>query len=221
MRRVVLPELLDSLPEDDPGALANRRDLRRLNQWMGNFRWLRRALAAHRRPGEGVVEWAAGDGSLGRYLERRGREGDDLRVTGVDLWSRPAHWPVGWDWWQGDLCEWSGYDEHPVVLGNLILHQFEAPVLTRLGAALDRQARLLVFNETARTPFAALLSRQLGLFGAHPVSRHDAQVSVRGGFRGEELPLLLGLRPDRWEWRIHTTVLGAYRLLAWRREEGA
>ena len=38
--RVVIPELLDHLPADEPEALRSRRDLRRVNWLMGNERWL-------------------------------------------------------------------------------------------------------------------------------------------------------------------------------------
>jgi hypothetical protein len=56
------------------------------------------------------------------------------------------------------------------------------------------------------------------LIGANHVSRHDANVSIAAGFRGDELPGLLGLEPERWTWRCTTTLLGAYHLIAWRRE---
>ena len=36
MKRIVQPELLDSLPPGDPRAMRSRRDLRRVNAWMRN-----------------------------------------------------------------------------------------------------------------------------------------------------------------------------------------
>jgi hypothetical protein len=44
MRRVVIPELLDHLPQDDPAAERSRADLRRINFLMGNGRWVTRTL---------------------------------------------------------------------------------------------------------------------------------------------------------------------------------
>src|SRR5690606_611777 len=44
--RVVLPEILDSLPPDDPRAIRSRGDLRRINRLMGSLGWLLRALDA-------------------------------------------------------------------------------------------------------------------------------------------------------------------------------
>src|ERR1035441_6973362 len=36
MERCLKPELLDELPRDDPSAVQSRRDLLRVNAWMGN-----------------------------------------------------------------------------------------------------------------------------------------------------------------------------------------
>jgi len=52
------------------------------------------------------------------------------------------------------------------------------------------------------------------LLGANRVSLHDAHVSVAAGFRGDELPEMLGLRQPQWRWSCHTTMLGAYRMVA-------
>jgi len=43
--RCVEPELLDELPPDDPQAVGSRRDLLRLNAWMGHSRIMARALS--------------------------------------------------------------------------------------------------------------------------------------------------------------------------------
>jgi hypothetical protein len=211
---VVLPEILDSLAENDPAAVANRRDLRRLNVAMGNFRWMRRVLARFPALPATGAEWAAGDGSLGDFLFRTGL---GIPLTGIDRWSRPERWPRDWSWWQGDLRDGVLRPPAPLVVGNLILHHFSDGELAELGAELARTGHLLVFNETARTPWALALARLLRLAGAHPVTRHDALVSVRAGFRAEELPSLLGLASADWEWTVRIHPLGAYRMVARRR----
>lgn len=211
MERVVLPELLDGLPWDDPAALGNRRDLRRLNAVMGNFSWLARQIP----PGSHVLELAAGDGALGRFIHNAGLP--VASYTGLDRIPRPHHWPADWAWTQADLEHWANLDHVDVIVGNFILHQFTPPQLERLGMHL-RLARRLVFNETARSPWAlglAYLSFGLGL---NHVSRHDAPVSVRAGFVGDELPRFLGLSADTWATKTHRTPLGAYRLVATPRE---
>ena len=40
VKRQIVPEILDSLSGDDPGALRSRRDLRLINFLMGNERWI-------------------------------------------------------------------------------------------------------------------------------------------------------------------------------------
>src|SRR5580765_545302 len=66
------PELLDHLPVDDPGAIGSRRDLRRLNAWMGNARHVARALSG-RLPAQDarVLELGAGDGTFFLEMAKR------------------------------------------------------------------------------------------------------------------------------------------------------
>src|SRR5258708_8290800 len=66
MRREVKRELLDELPAGDRRAIRSRRDLRRVNAWMGHAHIMVRALAAaftDRSP-RSLVELGAGDGTL-------------------------------------------------------------------------------------------------------------------------------------------------------------
>lgn len=216
LERTVQPEILDTLPEDDPGAIRNRQDILRINRIMGTFSWFHRQLRAHLRPGEPILEIGAGAGDLACFLHHRSGP-EHLNWTGLDTWSRPAAWPDDWDWVVQDLTTFSGYPDYPVIVGNLILHQFKNPDLRDLGKRLSRKARLLLFNEPARHPFPLFLMRASFLIGMHPISRHDGSISVRAGFRGEELPRLLELPPDSWSWKLQTTLAGGYRMAAWRK----
>lgn len=213
MPRTLQPELLDALPIDHPAALHNRRDLRLTNGAMGNFRWFNRLLPSLVRPGERVLELGAGTGELGRQLQRRG-----LALDGLDRWPRPADWPAQQAWHQADLATFPGYADYPVVIGNLIFHQFDDAVLAALGSRLRATARVIVACEPARRRTSQLLFAGLApLLGANYVSRHDARVSIAAGFRGNELARALGLGPDAWDCQVTTTFLGAYRLVAVRR----
>jgi hypothetical protein len=93
--RCVEPELLDELPPDDPSAQGSRRDLLRLNAWMGHSRILARELedrepsparsdypSPAQRAGDGsrsgqsphvrqIVELGAGDGTFLLSVARR------------------------------------------------------------------------------------------------------------------------------------------------------
>src|SRR5258706_15950763 len=66
MRREVKRELLDELPAGDRRAIRSRRDLRRVNAWMGHAHIMVRALtgAFIDRSPRSLVELGAGDGTL-------------------------------------------------------------------------------------------------------------------------------------------------------------
>jgi SAM-dependent methyltransferase len=213
MHRTLHPELLDSLPPDHPDALHNRRDLRRINAILGNHRWFARMLPAVLRPGERVLELGAGTGELGLRLARGG-----MAVDGLDLWPRPACWESSARWHRADLRAFDGFGAYAALIGNLIFHQLSDADLLDLGQRLRSHARVIAAVEPARRRISqrlyAILARALG---ANHVSLHDGHVSIQAGFRGSELPQLLGLSPAEWEIRGHTTLLGVYRIMAVRR----
>lgn len=214
MERVVQPELLDSLSPDHPDAVHNRRDLRLTNRLLGSHRWLARVLPPLVQPGETVLELGAGTGELGLRLAHMG-----LAVDGLDLWPRPAAWPRDRAWHREDLQAFSGYDACPVVIGNLILHQFSDAELGALGEKLRASARVIVACEPVRRRVSQVLYRVLArALGANAMSLHDAHVSIAAGFRGAELPRALGLQSGAWDVRCETTLLGMYHLVAVRGE---
>ena len=90
MKRDVRPELLDSLPGDDPAAIRSRRDLRLINFLMGNERWIMR-----QRHDGGIIELGAGSGNLTQQLAGLGK------VTGLDFQEKPEELDV--PWLAGDL----------------------------------------------------------------------------------------------------------------------
>ncbi|HEX2853112.1 MAG TPA: methyltransferase domain-containing protein [Opitutaceae bacterium] len=213
--RVLQPELLDSLAPEHPDALHSRRDLRLINQIMGNHRWLTRTIAPLLRPGERTLELGAGTGEFGQRMAAQG-----IAVDGLDLCPRPSSWAPGRAWHIGDLRTFEGYDRYPVVFGNLVFHHFNDTDLAVLGGTLRRCRDLRVIaacepmrRRKSQTAFAAAGR----LLGANPVTLHDAHVSIAAGFLDDELPRTLGLDPAVWDCRCRTTVLGAYRMVAVRR----
>lgn len=217
--RLVTPELLDSLPEDAPSAIRSRRDLRIINRLLGSASWMRRALSGRVQAGEHIVEIGAGDGSLGLSLmESRLARITPANVAGLDVAGRPLRWPEQARWFQTSVFQFPDWAGYPVVIGNLIFHHFNEAELGELGARLGRHARLIVAGEPLRTRRTArLFSAVCPLIGADAVTRHDGRVSIEAGFRGNELPEMLGLDAGRWSWRVDETWLGAYRLIAERR----
>jgi hypothetical protein len=210
MLRACLPELLDSLPPDHPDAVHNRRDLRIINRFMRNRQWFEDKLLTLRHGGECALELGAGMGEMALGLGRRG-----IPVDGLDLWPRPAAWPADRAWHRADLRDFDGYAPYPIVIGNLILHQFPDVELERLGARLRAHSRIILACEPVRRRLSQLLVGAVApLLGANHVTLHDARVSITAGFRGEELPRALGLDDGKWRYSCATTALGVYRMVA-------
>lgn len=218
MKRLVQPEILDSLPEGHPDAVANRRDLRLINAIMGNFRWFCRELPPLLRPDDRLLELGAGTGELGLSLYPSLR-GKIAGYCGIDFWSRPASWPEEWEWEQANLLTFERYAQFTVILANLILHQFEAPDLRRLGNKIrDGRPRVILASEPARRRVHQHQLIWLRPLGLHPVSRHDGHISIAAGFRGKELAELLGLAAPDWQAASWTGLLGSHRTMAIRHE---
>lgn len=210
MPRVCLPEILDTLPANDPEAARNRRDLRLINRIVGTRAWFARTLGRLARPGERILEIGAGTGELALFLQARG-----FAVDGLDLWPEPPGWPRGRAWHTADLRRFGGYRDYPVIIANLIFHQFEDPALRDLGARFIPSCRLFLASEPERRALSRGLIRVLGpLLRASPVTMHDARVSVLGGFRGRELAGALGLPGAPMHISAKSTALGMNRTVA-------
>lgn len=217
MPRIVVPEILDELPADDPAAIRSRRDLAMINWLMGNQRWISTQVARHP-AAAGITEIGAGDGAL---TTRLARQHPSSRVVGVDLVARPNGLPAAVHWLQGDVFHLLdgpldaalGSVRGGLLVANLFLHHFEDPALARLGQLLGRFDALVVC-EPRRGRSARLLGLPLQPF-IHPVTRHDMRVSIAAGFRPGELPRLLGLDAS---WTISETCgwRGSQRMVAWR-----
>ena len=200
VKREVVPELLDSLPADDPAAMRSRRDLRLINFLMGNERWiLKQDLKG------GVIELGAGAGELTRKIAVRNS------VVGLDFQEKPEG--VDASWRVGDLFESLPEEEGETVVANLILHHFQAEQLARLGQLVKSRRRLVAVE-----PWRSRLSLAEG-FTLWPminhVTKHDMMVSIKAGFRKGELAGLLQLG-DGWKWKEEVSLLGGLRVLAWR-----
>ncbi len=207
--RVLEPEWLDDMPAAEPGAVAARRDLRRVNWLMGNERWITRRIAAEpASAARGMVEIGAGEGFLARRLAAFGP------VTACDLAPRLQDLPGSINWIQGDCLEALPGLRGGVLVASLFLHHFDGTQLARLGKTLGTFERLLWCEpHRARLPlaFAGCLRPVVS-----PVTRHDMPVSIRAGFVPGELQQLCGIGPE-WEVTERTTFCGALRFEARRR----
>jgi hypothetical protein len=213
MKRDVQPELLDQLPADDRDAVHSRRDLQRINAWMGHARIMGRVLAAAlpSRPPQSIVELGSGDGTLLLKLAKRlAPQWKPSRVVLVDRQPvvSPAttaafasqSWPV--ELAQMDVFEWlerSRAASTDVTLTTLFLHHFAEHDLRRLLQRVAAQTRLFIACEPRRSKVALGGTRLLRLIGCNQVTRHDARISVRAGFTDRELSALW---PVDGRWRL-------------------
>ena len=212
MPRVLVPELLDSLPADDPDAVASRRDLRFLNAVMGNFRWMEKQLASCDRAGAMIVEIGAGEGELARRV-CTGIPGIARRYHALDLAPQPADWPAGATWHQADVWSEAGTAllcRANILVANLVLHHFDNASLRRLGSLLVN-CQVILACEPCRRERHVWQGRLLFPF-LNKVTRHDMVVSIRAGFQGTELADVLGANFTKQNLHTSATALGAYRV---------
>jgi hypothetical protein len=199
MNRVVAAEWLDELPPHDPRAIWSRRDLRRLNSWMGNRPriedTLRNVFAS--RPPRRLAELGAGDGTfLLRLARRLGARWPNVEVSLVDR--QPAISPevlqgireCGWnaEVITADVFDWLKAERRfDCLMANLFLHHFDLDALARLLELAAATAPAFVACEPRRSTTGLVTGRLLWLIGCNSVTRHDAPISVRAGFCGTEL----------------------------------
>ena len=211
MKRIVQPELLDSLPPDDPLAVGSRRDLRRVNWWMGNHRIMQRALRKNLpklNPGR-ILELGAGDGNfLFEVLKKSRPPWPKPKVTLLDLQKNvspetiAAYADIGW---QADPLVADVFDCPPpnepvaAIVANLFLHHFEDEALARLLLKISRQTNCFVAVEPHRFSRPGGCGQLLRVIGCNSVTLHDAVISVRAGFKDNEIS---SLWPDRQNWRL-------------------
>jgi hypothetical protein len=221
MDRLIEPELLDELPPEDMRARRGRRDLRRLNAWMGNAWIMAQALrsAFQGRAPQRIIELGAGDGCFLLHVARRlARDWHSTTVTLLDrqpvvsLETQKAFDGLGWqvEILQADVFDWlrqPSTQACEVMATNLFLHHFSAAQLGELLRESARRARVFVAVEPRRSAWALAFSRLVGLIGCGQVTRHDAPVSVRAGFAGQELSRLW---PAGEHWALYERPAGLF-----------
>jgi hypothetical protein len=210
--RTVIPEILDHLAADDPEALRSRRDLRRINNLMGNERWVcRTAQRFPDKANQGIVEIGAGDGML---CQRLATLFSQAPIAAYDLAPRPSSLNARVAWHRGDIFQTEAHTQGGILIANLFLHHFEKPGLLELGRWMQN-FDILIFNEPDRAELPHLLGWLI-----HPwinrVTRHDMHVSISAGFTHGEVTSALGLESPPWQIRETSTWRGARHVVCWR-----
>ena len=209
--RIVAAETLDYLAHDDPAALRSRRDLVRVHRAMGTrsimSRGWKELISTDRSNAPlRILEIGAGDGTLllgvARTLSRHWPPVQLTLLDRLDIVS-PAtlagYEELGWSVRVEliDVLDWAGLDEcslpskafrkWDLITTTLFLHHFESMqlsrVLTKVAACADR----FFACEPKRSWLALAGSHLVGAIGANAVTREDAVLSVRAGFRAAEI----------------------------------
>jgi hypothetical protein len=227
MQRAVEPELLDELPSSDDRARGSRRDLRRINAIMGNAPVAARALLTRgdTKALTSLAELGAGDGTFALAVVRRlGASTAARRVMLVDRQpcvaeaTRRAFESLSWSVQvvQADAMEWLDRgvtDTLDVTISNLFLHHFKNGELRALLRSSARRTKCFIACEPLRSRLALCAATMVPLIGCNRVTLHDARISVRAGFRGQELSALWPEK-DQWRLREHPARLFTHHFVA-------
>lgn len=199
MQRVLEPELLDELSASDPRAVRARRDLRVINGWMRNGPHLLGAIQQLHFKARRIVEVGCGDGTLSLKLARRIARESKTRAEITLLDMQPVvgsetiagFSEVGWDAQvrRSSIQEWLESESAPVdlIFANLFLHHFTQEELRSFFCRIAKRTRAFISCDPRRWQPALISSKFLWLLGCNSVTRHDATISVRAGFRNSEL----------------------------------
>lgn len=201
MQRVLQAELLDELPAADPRAVASRRDLRILNMLMRNHRPIVQAFAHLKNPT--IAEIGAGEGLLGlalaRSIEAPGRILLIDQQPVVSAATMDAMRKLGWqvEAIEADVFEWlEKTAKIDAICASLFLHHFEGARLEKLITMIAQRCDYFAVSEPLRDGMAHWFARKLWVIGCNEVTCHDGAISVRAGFRDEELSALW---PKGWK----------------------
>jgi Methyltransferase domain len=216
LARSVEPEYLDALLPTDPGAIQSRRDLQRVNWFMGSARILAAALKNFRP--RRIVELGAGDGTLLLELAQRVSpawwEAELLLLDLHPLIKPPALQRFSESKCravaeQADVREWlttAPAGSCDLMIANLFLHHFREEELKALLGSAARVTTVFVALEPHRNRLSLAFCRLLWAIGCNSVTRHDAAASVRAGFRGQELSRCW----PSGEWRLQERAAGCF-----------
>jgi len=226
MKRIVHPELLDTLPANDPRAQRSRQDLRRLNHWMHHHAIMADELhrTLNRRLPEQLTELGSGDGNFLLQVANRikakrdsGRSPSPLvKATLLDLKTSVTTTILadlhilGWqaETIMVDVFDWLPVAaDSEVIIANLFLHHFEGGPLIELLRLISQRAKLFICLEPRRARWPLFCSQLVGAIGCNEVTRHDAPTSVRAGFSGQELSALW---PAPHDWRLTEHPIGPF-----------
>jgi hypothetical protein len=221
VNRIVLPEILDVLPPQDSAALRSRRDLRRINAWMRHPRIMARVLQENlsRPDTQDIIELGAGDGhfllSVAKNLNGHGAGTRAIlvdRLNAVDPRACDEFNRLGWvvQTKVSEAADWlrqATPGKPQTIISNLFFHQFKAEELAEMLRLAASSAQLVIALEPRRSWASRVSGRMLWAIGCSRITLHDADISIRAGFVGNELSELW---PDKKNWHLTEQPVGLF-----------
>jgi len=212
--RLVLPEILDQLPANDPGAVQIRRDLKFINSFLPNARFVARSLASHyaNEMPKVLLDIGGGDGTfMLRVAQRLAPRWQNVKVILldqqdlVDSNTRDSFAALNWkiEAVAADVFDFLAQTKASSLSGitaNLFLHHFQQEQLVHLLGHVARLTSLFVACEPRRAKLSLRLSQLAWVIGCNDLSCYDAAASALAGFRSNELSALW---PSKQEWQLH------------------
>jgi ubiquinone/menaquinone biosynthesis C-methylase UbiE len=208
-------ELLDRADNPDAEVRESLRDLERLNRHFGGVRTillhLRRMIAGNPRAPLAILDVATGAADIPRAICRWARR-RGLSVT-IEALDRSAQAVGAATAWAADYPELRvrraeapplAYPDRSfdVVISSLFLHHLSEEQGVRLLREMARIARRgVIVNDLRRSRVGcALTALATRILSPNRLTRHDGPMSIRRGFRPEELRRMAaraGLAPAR------------------------
>lgn len=208
---------MDDLSHPDAAVALALKDIRRVNSWLGGHRVGMAGLRPYLKTGSPpvhILDMGCGDGEFLRHVSQYcQRSGIPVTLTGWDRnpgsLERGRQMAGGGDL-QLECRDITAFPHLPngnlVVVCNLFLHHFsDEEILEMLRRWRNGGCRAIVVNDLHRNLWAHSLFRLFGvIFMKSKMARHDGLVSIRRGFKREELEQFgnrLGVKAKiRWKW---------------------
>ena len=196
MKRVAIPELLDTDSGSPAEIAAALSDLNRINCWFGGVStttsMIRRVAQESGVPCLNFLEVAAGSGYVTERARRQlVRDGIELDVTLLDR--APSHLVNGNRRVAGDVLALPFRDASFDLVGSVIFMHHLTPdqLIQSVNEALRVCRTAVLINDLVRHPIhLALVYAGYPLFRSR-ITHHDAPASVRQAYTVEEMQDLL------------------------------
>jgi SAM-dependent methyltransferase len=210
--RLVVPEFIDQLPADDPGAIRIRQDLDFINSVIPNVRLVADALAERFPQGpRTIMDIGCGNGAfMLKAAQRLSPRWRNVTVRLVDQQAlisddtRAAFAALGWtaEPVAADILEYLRQPHAPqpdAIVANLFLHHFPQDALATLLGLIANATPYLIACEPRRAKLSLRIGQMAWLGGLSDLTCHDVATSVWAGFKGHELSALW---PDDGTWTL-------------------